>query len=176
MLLEKQNKCIINYNKTTRRFNQAICDFVNSIYNDKDNFITPYNQQNNEMLENIGVFIIDKKYLKQYCNYYSPTILRYNRDTSIEIEKCNILTYGSSKGSTFNRVVIVPISTVMPFILDGKQIRSKQTKAKFYVACTRAKHSLVFAIDNAKPNKQFLSDVINIGAETIPCFKYNVNL
>lgn len=83
-----------------------------------------------------------------------------------------MFNYGNSKGATFERVVIVPVSTVTPFIKEGKNISSKQTKSKFYVACTRAKHSVVFVLDNVKESNLFKRILLDIDGEKINALKY----
>lgn len=170
---EKQGICTITYDQTTRRFNQHICDYINSIYNEQQNPVTPYIDNLHNDINDIGVYILDKQYIEDYCRYFKPTILRYSIDTRIKlVNSYNCLTYGSAKGTTFNRIVIFPVSTVKPFILNGKEIKSKQTRAKFYVACTRARYSTIFCIENACANANFIPSTILIGEKEIPCFKY----
>ena len=111
--------------------------------------------------------------LKEYCEYYNPTILRYDKRTKIGfIHNCDMFNYGGSKGATYERVVIIPVSTTLPFIEKQIKISSNQTRAKFYVACTRAKHSIVFAINKPKINALFKSVEINISGITLPALKY----
>lgn len=38
-LLEKRGICKVSYDKTTRRFNQEICNYINSIYNDAESAV-----------------------------------------------------------------------------------------------------------------------------------------
>ena len=171
---ERCGKCSIVYDLTTRRFNQQICSFINSIYNDRQNSVRPFVEDLHSNIADIGVFILDKQYLEEYCRYYYPTILRYSIDTRIDWEDYyKVLTYGTSKGTTFDRIVIFPVGTVMPFIFNGTPIESKQTRAKFYVACTRARYSTVFVVDNARANDRFVQSTISIGGKILPCFKYN---
>lgn len=70
------------------------------------------------------------------------------------------------------RIVIVPVGTVLPFIKEGKTITSPQTKSKFYVACTRARHSVVFAIENFTENEHFKSCIVKIGSKELPALRY----
>ena len=51
-------------------------------------------------------------------------------------------------------------------------ITSNQTRSKFYVACTRAKHSVAFAVSNPKESKVFRSVEIKVGDIIIPAFKF----
>lgn len=170
--LEKKRICKIEYSNKTRRFNQEICDFVNTIHNDKDCMVVPVSDLE-EGVTSKGVYIIDNSYASIYCNYFKPTILRYERTSKIEFEhNCRVFNYGNSKGATFERVVIIPVSTVIPFIKQKKPIVSSQTRAKFYVACTRAKYSIVFVMNNPSENEHYKRTTISLGDYSIPAFKY----
>lgn len=145
--LKNKGLCCIEYDNATRRLNSEICNFVNTI-NDERSLDIYSVVSSGGGGDHEGVFFIEYEYLDSYFYRYRPTILRYNKNTSIPIEHdCDIFTYGNSKGVTYERVVIFPISTVLPFITKGVKIKSGQTRAKFYVACTRAKYSVVFAVE-----------------------------
>lgn len=173
-LLEKRGICKVSYDKTTRRFNQEICDYINTIYNDVESAVeeSAERETNNEA-KNIGVYIIDSKNLAEYCNHYNPVILRYDKRTNIEFKhKCTVLNYGASKGATYDRTVIIPVRTVLPFVTKQTQITSNQTRSKFYVACTRAKHSIVFVVDGFKGSSHFKSTKIKLEKLEVDAFKY----
>lgn len=171
----QQNKktCEIKYNKTTRRFNQSICSFVNTIHNDIDNMITTNLKCIDMPIENTGVYIISKENIEKYCKYYFPTILRYDKCCRIPFEhNCDVFNYGASKGATFERVVIIPVGTVIPFIKNQTPISSAQTRSKFFVACTRAKHSVVFVLDNCSEINNYQQIQLTIGDDSIPAYKF----
>lgn len=69
-------------------------------------------------------------------------------------------------------MVIVPVSTVQPFIKANKPISSRQTRSKFYVACTRAQHSIVFAMDNPKESRSFKKVRLTFGNSCVPAYKF----
>ena len=69
-------------------------------------------------------------------------------------------------------IFLMKILNTLPFIEKQIKISSNQTRAKFYVACTRAKHSIVFAINKPKVNALFKSVEINISGITLPALKY----
>lgn len=173
-LLEKRGICKVSYDKTTRRFNQEICNYINSIYNDAESAVeeSAERETNNEE-KNIGVYIIESKNLAECCNHYNPVILRYDKRTNIEFKhECTVLNYGASKGATYDRTVIIPVRTVLPFVTKQAQITSNQTRSKFYVACTRAKHSIVFVVDGFKGASHFQSTKIKFGELEVDAFKY----
>lgn len=128
------------------------------------------------LVDNIGVYMMDLKYLSQYCEHYHPTILRYDKKAKVDFyHSCDIFNYGGSKGATYERVVIIPVSTTIPFIEKQTKITSNQTRAKFYVACTRAKHSVVFAVENPKENAMFEFVEIHIADKVLPAYKFKNN-
>lgn len=173
-VLEKRGLCTTSYANTTRRFNQEICDFVNTIHGDTDSIVEPDFDLRQELLaENSGVYMIDVKYLSEYCEYYHPTILRYDKNVKIGFQhSCDVFNYGGAKGATYERVVIVPVSTTLPFIEKQTKITSNQTRAKFYVACTRAKHSVVFAVDKPKENDVFIAADLHFANKVMPTYKF----
>lgn len=171
-LQQKKGLCSITYSKITRRFNQEICNYINTIHGDENNQVCQCREMEFSD-ENAGVYVMEPKYLSDYCNYYHPTILRYNRDSKIPFpHNCQVLNYGNSKGLTLDRVVIIPVGTVLPFIKKGTRITSPQTKSKFYVACTRARHSVVFAIENFTETDCFKCSVIRYDGKELPVWKY----
>ncbi|NLB79575.1 MAG: UvrD-helicase domain-containing protein [Clostridiaceae bacterium] len=172
--LEKENLCSLKYATTTRRFNQEICDFINTICPDEESTVKPDTTLYQEGIEHRGVYLIDIKYLEHYCAVYRPVILRFKRNVDVPFQhSCEIFNYGGSKGATYERTVIIPVGTVLPFLEEQVYISANQTRARFYVACTRAKYSVVFATDDAIENNVFKAVELEIDGEYIPAFKYN---
>ena len=172
--LEAQGLCVTSYANTTRRFNQEICDFINMIHGDADSMVEPDPNNRQEISEeNSGVYMINVDYLREYCEYYHPIILRYDKKAKVGFQhSCDVFNYGGSKGATYERVIIIPVSTTLPFIERQEKIVSNQTRAKFYVACTRAKQSVVFAMKNSHENGVFKEDRMQFGDKSIPVFKF----
>ena len=169
----KEGLCCIKYENTTRRFNQDICDYINTIYNDAESAIIPCPNFCAETADNIGVYVIDIEYANLYCKFYAPTVLRYDKRTVPSFQNYKeIFNYGNSKGSTFERVAIIPVKTVLPFILNGTAIKAPQTRSKFYVACTRAKHSVVFFIKGFNGSALYVKKNMKIGDVTFPVYKF----
>lgn len=171
--LEKANLCEICYSNETRRFNQEICNYVNTIFCEEESDVISNKIVENVEEDNTGVYIVENAYLKEYCDYYNPTILRYEKTSKILFEhSCNVLNYGNSKGCTYDRVIVIPVTTVIPFIEKQTEISSKQTRSKFYVACTRARHSVIFAVEKMKPSDLYKQTILEFGGVTIPALKY----
>lgn len=174
VMLERKHLCSVSYANTTRRFNQEICDFINTIYTDEDTMISPEPTMEQESQpDNTGVYLVDLKYLNEYCDHYHPVILRYDKNVKISFQhECNVFNYGGAKGATYERTVIIPVGTTIPFIKEQKHISSDQTRSKFYVACTRAKHSVVIAMDKPKENDVFKAVKLMLASNVIPALKY----
>lgn len=175
VMLERKHLCSISYANTTRRFNQEICDFINTIHADEDTVISPEPIVEQETQPgNVGVYLVDLKYLNKYCDYYHPVILRYDKKAKIDFQhECDVFNYGGAKGTTYERTIIIPVSTTLPFIKEQKHISSDQTRSKFYVACTRAKHSVVIAMDKPKESDVFKVTEIMLEGDAIPALKFS---
>ena len=172
--LEVQRLCNVIYENTTRRFNQEICDFINMIHDDAEAMVIPSTDIQSEPLpENSGVYMMSHDALVEYCRHYHPVILRYDKNTKIDFQcDCNKINYGASKGATYERIVIIPVRTTLPFIEKQRKISAKQTRAKFYVACTRARHSIVFAMENPCGNSLFKPTELHLADKTLPAYKF----
>lgn len=171
---EKNGFCQVNYNNISNRLNSFLCEFANNIFKDGIK-IQPNNKKNDLIIENIGVYLLHTEFAKIYCDYYEPTILRYDRTKDIAFENnCKQMNYGESKGCTFDRVMIFPVSTVLPFLTNESPINSPQTRMKFYVACTRARYSIVFVVDEKFKSDSYEETTLNIGDTTIPAYKYRI--
>ena len=59
------------------------------------------------------------------------------------------MNYGESKGSTFDRVLIYPTEDIVDYLRTGnlEYIQAFHTRAKLYVAVTRARYSVAFVLD-----------------------------
>lgn len=174
LMLEAQGLCVTSYANTTRRFNREICDFINTIHGDADSMVEPDpNNQQEIPVENSGVYMMNVDSLREYCEYYHPIILRYDKKAKVGFQHdCDVFNYGGAKGATYERVVIIPVSTTLPFIERQAKIASNQTRAKFYVACTRAKYSVVFAMENPKENNAFQATEIHFADKSIPAYRF----
>ena len=174
-MLSQKGLCSISYANTTRRFNQAICDYINSIHSDSNANVYPDSScPDDNDHENLGVYLLDPKHLAAYCEAYHPVILRYDKRVNTDFaNNCDIFNYGAAKGATYDRVLIVPVGTVIPFIKNGTHIAADQTRAKFYVACTRARHSVVIALKNPeKVTTSFIPTEIKLPNQSFPAYKF----
>jgi superfamily I DNA/RNA helicase len=98
--------------------------------------------------------------LPNYLTKYNPVQLRWDRRVKHD-PNYKVYNFGESKGLSFDRVVIYPTSKIEAWIKNNTNELADETRAKFYVAITRARKSVAIVVgDNIDKN--------NIGNEC--CF------
>lgn len=140
------------------RSNQIICDFADGFYPN----LTKSVSFNNDNTEHDGLFTINENQVLSYFEKHKPTILRWDKNAdTFGLEAKN---FGTTKGQTFERVLIFPTEGFKKYLSNGKltKVTKKKNKktqvvteeikdsfhlAKFYVATTRAKHSVAFVFN-----------------------------
>lgn len=163
--LERKGIITLLFNNRTRRFGREICEFSNSICNDKNNRIESdkiYKE------ENQGVYLLDKKDFENYFKIYKPTILKFDAKTKIDYDSLN---FGQCKGMTFDRVAIFPNKKYKEFLQNGTSLDSP---CKYYVSATRARYSIVFVVEKLFENDNFKYTNINLEDNSIKVSKYMV--
>lgn len=88
-----------------------------------------------------GIFLIKEEDVKEYCEKYSLTILRFNKAIYPE------WNFGKSKGLSFDNVLIYPTRKIREYLKEGNISKIETIKAKFYVALTRARYSIGIVCD-----------------------------
>lgn len=144
--LQEQAKIgtVIIQNKTNcRRCNQQICDFSDSLFPS----YPATTSENTEVTGHDGIFVLPKSQVEQYVAVYDPMILRYNKSSNTMSYPA--LNFGISKGRSYNRVLIFPTKPMVKF-LQTKTPDTKSDLSKFYVAATRARYSVAFAVDDSE--------------------------
>jgi ATP-dependent exoDNAse (exonuclease V) alpha subunit len=71
--------------------------------------------------------------------------LRNNATTSID-EDFSYCNFGKSKGKTVDRVLIYPTKGICEWLADSQKPLNEETRAKLYVAITRARYSVAFVV------------------------------
>ncbi len=138
---QKNDICTIYHKKECFRSNQEICDLADSLYPEMEKTIS----KNIEDTGHDGVFIINGKDVDTYIKRFSPQLLRFDRRSKFDSE--NILNFGASKGLTFERVLIIPNGPMKKFLKTGDYSNIETSKAKYYVAFTRAQYSVGILYD-----------------------------
>jgi superfamily I DNA/RNA helicase len=129
--LEYRNECY--------RCNQAICDFADALFPTLPKTIS----KNAETTKHDGIFFIKPDETLDYVKMYNPKILRHWVKT--ETMGLPAINFGSSKGRTFERVLIFPTQPIKNY-LKNRDLAKLKDPTKFYVAITRAKHSVAFVV------------------------------
>lgn len=161
--LRKDSIVKITLENKSRRCNSDICKLANWIYPDKPMIESLEDKEDFHK----GVFIVSKKDINEYYYNFKPTPLRYDKKTNCEFN--NVINYGASKGSTFERVLIYPNKPLIDFIKNKKALKSPE---KYYVAVTRAKHSVCIVLDEVIGGDNFFSFKINLSnGRTIDALK-----
>ncbi len=129
----------------TYRNNDIICTFANSLYPDR----IPTNFVHCSKTEDDGVKIIDKEDVEKYLGKFNAMQLRENKKTIIN-DEYSYYNFGESKGLEFQRVLIYPTKPMWDWIVNNNSSLKEQSKARLYVAITRAKDSVVFVRRDAR--------------------------
>ena len=95
----------------------------------------------NYEVEGEGVYIVKKADLEHYLKRFNPVQLRWNTLQEVN-NNYNVYNFGESKGKSFDRVIIYPTDKMEKWIYNNATHLPFSTKAKFYVAITRAKYSV----------------------------------
>ncbi|MCY6957429.1 UvrD-helicase domain-containing protein [Clostridium brassicae] len=138
---KNNNMCTIYHKNECFRSNQIICDLADSLYPEMEKTIS----KNYKITGHDGVFIINKKDADKYIKKFNPQLLRFDRRSKFNSE--NILNFGASKGLTFERVLIIPNGPMKKFLKTGDYSNLEASKAKYYVAFTRARYSIGILYD-----------------------------
>jgi DNA helicase-2/ATP-dependent DNA helicase PcrA len=163
-LVEKCNS-LINGNidetslSVSHRNNKEICDYSSKLYPDLP-AISPCHClecRKHTSIHN-GIFLVQSKDKEKYIRKYKPVQLRWN--VTVEVDpNYSALNFGESKGKTIDRVLIYPTEDMKKWMEDDSFELKNGTRAKFYVAITRAKYSVGIVSDF---NNKFQINGINI--------------
>jgi len=136
-----RNLCQIENHAKSHRCNQKICDFADMLWPNMEKT----KSLNGIATEHDGIFVVSKDNLREYVKRFSPARLRYDRNA--ETYGYSALNFGNAKGLEFDRVLIFPHGPIKKYLKSGDVNDVKGSLSKFYVAVTRAKHSVAFLYD-----------------------------
>ncbi|MFT3663027.1 MAG: UvrD-helicase domain-containing protein [Gordonia sp. (in: high G+C Gram-positive bacteria)] len=140
--------CRIVPSDVTTRFNQDIANFSDLIHDPALNLPCTISRQV-EVTGHDGVFLVDDLHLLAYAANWpeSPTVL-WSRKSNRLLPDGEVQTFGKSKGITRDRVIIVATGPVVDLLKSHKPLAAKSA-CGFYVAATRARHSVAIVTKNA---------------------------
>ena len=139
---EANNLCQIENHARSYRCNQKICDFADMLWPDMEKTVS----HNRRTTSHDGIFVVPKNKVHQYVKRFSPALLRYDRRTK-ETYDYPALNFGNAKGLEFNRVLIIPHGPIKKYLQSCDVNDVSGSLEKFYVAVTRAKHSVALLYD-----------------------------
>ena len=96
---------------------------------------------------NAGVFILRIADYAHYLATVRPVQLRDKITSSGVDPSLPAVNFGESKGRGFDHVVILPTGPIKRWLADPDGELAAQSRAKFYVALTRARYSVAIAVD-----------------------------
>lgn len=131
----------------THRNERHICDYANSIYPE----FTPCSADEKEPTGHDGIFLVYESDLEAYLQTYHPTQLRDSIRKNVN-NGCPVFNFGDSKGLTFDRTIIYPTEPILKWMCDHSKPLQPQSRARFYVAVTRARHSVGIIIKGKQKN------------------------
>lgn len=161
--LKRKNIVEIQESLCSRRFNSQICSFANKVYPNKKNITTDVMEETGHD----GVFLIARKDVDKYFNFFLPQELRYNKKT-VNTYGYNVVNFGECKGKTYPRCLIHANKVFIDF-LKGKKLNAPE---KYYVAVTRAKYSNAIIVDSLFGAPGFEKCKIAFGDQEIEVEKY----
>ena len=130
----------------SHRNNKRICDFSSTIYPLLPK-VEPCKCQNchPKGIDHQGVFVIKASDLDAYMSKFQPVQLRHNKRTATD-GRFKSENFGQSKGKTYDRVVIYPTEDMRSWLKNRRTKLADETRAKLYVAVTRARYSAAFVV------------------------------
>ncbi len=138
---EKNSLCQIEKHAKSYRFNQKICTFADMLWPAMEKTVS----HNNTATEHDGMFVVSEDKVRKYVDHYNPAVLRYDKNANTYGYPA--LNFGSSKGLEWPRVLIIPHGPIKKYLQTGDVKDVEKSLEKFYVAVTRAKHSVAFLYD-----------------------------
>lgn len=126
----------------SHRNNKEICDYSSKLYPDLP-VTTPCTciECRANPPSHKGIYLVRDADVEKYLNDHKAVQLRWNVEVKTN-SNYTALNFGESKGKTFPDVLIYPTKKMEDWIYNENTVLEKSTKAKFYVAITRAKYSV----------------------------------
>jgi DNA helicase II / ATP-dependent DNA helicase PcrA len=89
-----------------------------------------------------GLFLVHGDAISSYLRRCAAVQLRYDASAAGVDPGFRVMNIGKAKGLTFDHVLIFPTDDMARWIIDPSRSLNDKTRAKLYVAITRARHSV----------------------------------
>jgi DNA helicase-2/ATP-dependent DNA helicase PcrA len=131
------------------RCHDSICKFSDKLYPEYKS-TQGINNTTLSKDEHVGIFYIRQEQINKYLAKYKNTVQLgwcVNVDVNPDYQVYN---FGNSKGLTFERVLIYPTINFIEYLKNKRKPQNLTpiTRAKFYVAITRAVYSVTIVCDD----------------------------
>lgn len=136
----------------TYRNHPDICNFANTIYPS----FSPCQAISKPPTGHDGIFFVLEKDVDVYLKTYNPVQLRDSRKKLVN-EEYQVMNFGDSKGLTFDRIIIYPTVPMKEWIFDCEKELKAKSRARLYVAITRARYSVAIVVKTVKVNVKDIS-------------------
>ena len=97
--------------------------------------------------DHMGIFFVKKSDFHNYFGRYNPMQLRYSSSTA-PITKAPVMNFGEAKGLDFSHAIIYPTKEMLKWLCAENCNLEESTRAKLYVALTRAFFSAAIVVDD----------------------------
>ncbi len=142
---EEQGLCKLLIKNECYRCNQMICDFADKLYPD----MPKTKSLNTICTGHDGLFTVCESELSNYIDRYRYSLQILRDSARTDATGFPALNFGLAKGQNFDRVLIFPNGPIKTYLKNGDPSQLKDiTKARFYVALTRARYSVAFLFDD----------------------------
>lgn len=128
-----------------RRCNQQLCDLSDALFPQ----FASSRSSNGQITGHDGVFLVRKGDVDSYIRLMRPTQLRHSRKKKVSGEAA-VMNFGAAKGLTFERTLIYPTENFLNWLRDRDTELADDTRAKLYVALTRARFSAGIVVDTKR--------------------------
>lgn len=145
-IYERKGTLTINHLFESHRYNQRIADFADTIFPDtlglpKTTSLSRHSDPHE------GVFALPQEHISRYVKTFKPELYLRSKSNLAKGIDLPFMNYGVSKGLTVDRVIIHPTKPIIEFIQKGTPLK-ELSAAGFYIAATRARHSVAIILDN----------------------------
>jgi DNA helicase-2/ATP-dependent DNA helicase PcrA len=149
------DKCPIDESELngSHRCAESVIQFANKLYPDFPQTVSLVSVPSNR---HSGVWIVPSSSVEAYASEFHPVALRNTVGTET-VNVLHVLNFGRSKGRTYADVLIYPVGPVRKWLVVNKVKLSSQTRARFYVAITRARYSVGIVIPDEEV-KHFIGE------------------
>lgn len=144
-VLDRHLNCSIDSEtlRTCHRCPQGIVDLADALYPYYPSTISSVSVPSDE--SHTGVFIVAESDARMYSSRYGAACLVYDKRTKVP-SGIHAKNMGAVKGKTFDRVLLFPTAKMKEWLFNHDVRLETATRAKLYVAITRARLSVAFVV------------------------------